>query len=101
MVPYVEAVVHVTVMRVMLFVLHVCVLIECEGSMVTEILVWCPGGGVVVVSAGCEYMCGSGFVSTADDVLEMSVVREVRGVGGVCEMYMCLARGWVGVVGGG
>ena len=36
-----------------------------------------------MVSSECEYMggiCGSGFVSTADDVLEMSVVRWVRGV---------------------
>ena len=29
-------------------------------------------------------------------VLEMSVVRGVRGVGGVCERCMCLARGGVG-----
>ena len=43
----------------------------------------------------CEYMGdtrGSGFVSTADDVLEMSVVRGVRGVGGVCEM--CVFGSW-------
>ena len=49
------------------------------------------GGGVVAVSAGCEYIGGtrgSGAVSTADDVLEMSVVR---GVCEVCEMCMCLA----------
>ena len=26
----------------------------------------------------------------------MSVVHEMRGVGGVCEMCMCLARGGVG-----
>ena len=45
---------------------------------------------------GCEYMGGTGFVSTANDVLEMCVVR---GVGGVCEMCMCLARCGVGVVG--
>ena len=37
--------------------------------------------------------CGSRFVSTADDVLEMSMVRGVKVVGGVCEMCMCLARG--------
>ena len=37
---------------------------------------------------------GLGVVSSADDVLWMSVVREMRGVGGVCEM--CLARGGVG-----
>ena len=45
-------------------------------------------------------MCGtrgSGIVSNAADVLWMSVVRGMRGVGRVCEMYMCLARG--GVVG--
>ena len=53
------------------------------------------GGGVVAVSAGCEYIGGargSGSVSTTVDVLEMSVVRGVRGVGGVCEMCMCLVR---------
>ena len=31
MVPYVDAVVAVIVMRIMLFVLHVCMPIECEG----------------------------------------------------------------------
>ena len=39
---------------------------------------------------------GSGIVSGAADVLWMSVVRGRRGVGGVSEMYMCLARGGVG-----
>ena len=41
---------------------------------------------------------GSGIVSSAADVLWMSVVRRMRGVGGVwhCEMGMCLARGSVG-----
>ena len=38
----------------------------------------------------------SGFVPSATDVLWMSVVRGMRGVGGVCEMCMCLARGGVG-----
>ena len=41
------------------------------------------GGGVVALNAGCKYIGGtrgSGFVSTAD-VLEMSVVRGLRGVG--------------------
>ena len=38
----------------------------------------------------------SGIVSSADDVLWMSFVRMMRGVGGVCEMCMCLARGGVG-----
>ena len=36
MVPYIDAVVAVTVMRVLLFVLHVCMLRECEGAMVTD-----------------------------------------------------------------
>ena len=36
---------------------------------------------------------GSGVLSSTGDVLEMSVVR---GVGGVCEMCMCLALGGVG-----
>ena len=48
-------------------------------------------GGVVVVSAGCEYVGGtrgSGIVYSADDVLGMSVVRGMRGVGGVCKMCM-------------
>ena len=31
-VPYVDAVVAVTVMRVLLFVLHVCLLRECDGA---------------------------------------------------------------------
>ena len=39
MVPYVHAVVAVTVMR-MLFVLHVCMLRYCEGERVTAMLVW-------------------------------------------------------------
>ena len=37
MVPYV---VVVTAMCVLLFVLHVCLLRECDGAMLTEVLVW-------------------------------------------------------------
>ena len=37
---------------------------------------------------------GSGIVSIAADVLWMIVVRGMRGVSGVCEMCMCLARVW-------
>ena len=40
---------------------------------------------------------GSGVLPSAGDILEMSVVR---GVGGVCDMCMCLARGGVGSVWG-
>ena len=39
---------------------------------------------------------GSGIVSNAVDVLGMSVMYGVKGVGGVCEMCMCLAQGGVG-----
>ena len=48
------------------------------------------GGGVVAVSAYMGGTRGSGVLCSACDVLEMSVVR---GVGGVCDMCMCLARG--------
>ena len=51
------------------------------------------GGGVVAVSACMSGTRGSGVLSSTGDVLEMSVVR---GVGGVCDMCMCLARGGVG-----
>ena len=40
MVPYVDAVDAVTVMRVLLFVLHVCLLRECDGVSLTAMLVW-------------------------------------------------------------
>ena len=73
MVHYVDAVVVVTVMRV-LFVLEVCMLREHEGAMVTTMLV-----------CGMEEVCCS--ECKACDVLGM------RGVGGMCEMCIYLARG--------
>ena len=39
-VPYVDASVAVTVMRVLLFVFHVCLLRECDGARLTAMLVW-------------------------------------------------------------
>ena len=39
---------------------------------------------------------GSGIVYSAAHVLRISVVRRMRGVCGVCEMCMCLARSGVG-----
>ena len=39
--------------------------------------------------------CGSGIVSSAADVLWMSVVCGMRGVAGVCEMCMSMARSGV------
>ena len=38
MVPYVNAVVAVTVMRVLLFVLHVCMLRDCDGARLMAML---------------------------------------------------------------
>ena len=89
-----DVVVAVTVMLVLLFVLHVCMLRECEGggnAGVGDV------GCVVVVSAGqIDGTRGSGIVSSGADVLGMSVVRGVRGIGGVCKICMCLARAaWV------
>ena len=43
---------------------------------------------------------GSGIVSSAADVLWMSVVHGMRRVGGVCEMWVCLPRDGVGEAGG-
>ena len=40
LVPYVDTVVALTVMRVLLFVLHVCMMRECARAMVTVMLVW-------------------------------------------------------------
>ena len=48
---------------------------------------------MVAVSACMSGTHGSGVLSSTDDVL-------VRGVGGVCDMCMCLARGGVGGEGG-
>ena len=43
----------------------------------------------------CACTRGSDTVSSADDVLQMSLVRGMRRVGEVCEICMCLARaGW-------
>ena len=52
---------------------------------------------MVAVSACMSDTRGSGVLSNTGVVLEMSVVR---GVGGVCDMCMCLARGGVGGEGG-
>ena len=71
--PYVvRAVVAVTVMHVLLFVLHVCLLRECDGERLMAMLVW----GMDEVNAGqVGGTCGSGMVSSAADVLWMSVVH--------------------------
>ena len=63
-----------------------CVLSECDGVRLTAMLVW----GMDVVSAGhVGGTRGSCIVSSTADMLWMSVVCGMRGVGGVCEMCMC------------
>ena len=66
-----------------------CMCVGCEGDGNAGV------GSGVGVGAVSAYMSGtrrSGVLSSAGDVLEMSVVR---GVSGVCDMCMCLARaGW-------
>ena len=42
-VSYVDAVVAVTVVRVLLFVLHVCLPRKCDGARLTAMLVWGMG----------------------------------------------------------
>ena len=81
MVPYVVgAVVPVTVMHVLLFVAG---LLGCEGDGNAGVG---SGGGVVAVSAYMGGTRSSGVLTSAGDVLEMSVV-----VGGVC---VWLGAGW-------
>ena len=55
----------------------------------------CVGGGGSVVVVSAWYVCGtygSGIVSSAVNILGMSVVREMRCVGGVYDRCMCLAQ---------
>ena len=55
----------------------------------TAVLVWGPGEVWFAVGACMSGTRGSGVLSSKGDVL-------VRGVGGVCDMCMCLARAvWV------
>ena len=76
---------------------HFKVLRECNGERLTTMQEWRMDEGVVVVSAGLVGGTrGSGIMSSVTDVLWMSVVRGMSGVGGVCEMFICLARGGVG-----
>ena len=79
---------------ILLFVLHVCMLRECEGDGNAGVG---DGGCVVAVSAGhVGGTRGSGIVSSVAHMLWMSVVRGMRVVGRVCKMCMCLAWGCVG-----
>ena len=52
-----------------------------------------------MVVVGTGHMGGSHIVSSADDVLCMSVVCGMR-VGGVCELCMCLAKSGIRGEGG-
>ena len=68
--------VDVTLMGVLLFVLHVCMLREFKGIRVTAMLVWGSGkcGWSEWVSDYMDGTRGSGFMSHADDMLEMRVI---------------------------
>ena len=66
---------------------------ECDGAKVDSNTGVGDREGVVVLSAGhVGGARGSRIGSNAVDVLGMSVLRGMRGVGGVCEMCMCLAH---------
>ena len=68
--------VYVTVMPVLLFVLHVCLLRECDGARLTAMLVW-----RMMRCGECRHVGGtrgSCIVSSASAVLWMSVVRGMR-----------------------
>ena len=95
MVPSVDAVVIVTVMHVLL---HVSMVRGRKGD--DNAGVWAEEVCVVVsLGKGMSNVGGTrgkGIVSSAADVLGMSVVRGMRVVGGVREMFMCLARACVG-----
>ena len=71
-------------------------MLGCDGDNIAGVG---SGGDVVAVSAYMGGTRGSGVLSSAGDMPEMCVVRGV-GVGGVCDMCKCLARGGVGRVGG-
>ena len=88
------AVVAVTVMHVLLFVLQVCLLGDCWGARVTAMLVWGPGEVwyVFVVGRGgrCygEWVTGMGLGFTNSG-----------GTWGKWNMGMCFGCGGVGGVG--
>ena len=70
-----------TAMRVLLFVLHVCILRECDGDGNASV-----GAGVWLRDVSICMVHVVQVLDTADDMLGMCVGR---GVGGVCEMCMC------------
>ena len=80
--------------RVLLFMWDVSMLREYEGDGNAGVG---DGDSVVAVSVGYEYMGGardSDSVSSADDISEMSLVRRMSGVGGMCEcVYVWLGAG--------
>ena len=69
MVPYVDTVLAATVVRVLLFVLHLCMLREGEGAKVTAMLVWGIDEVWLVWVQVCGWYTWFRYVSSADDVL--------------------------------
>ena len=99
MVPYVDAVVAATVMRVLLFVLHVCLLKECDSVRLTAMLVWGMDEGRRWWRGG-EWMRGLGLglgftnpVGTGE-VLDVCLCFGCGGVGGVGGEYIGGLEGW-------
>ena len=61
--------------------------VVCVGCIYAERLRGCKGDSNAGVGYGHEYMggtCGSGIASSADDMLGMSVMHGMRGVGRMC-----------------
>ena len=67
-----------------------CLLRECDGARLTAMLVW----GMCGECRACGWYTWFRFVSSANDLLWMSVVRGMRGVGGVC-VCVWLGSEWV------
>ena len=74
--------------------MYVARLLGCEGDGNAGVSF---GRDLIVVSVCMGGTRGSSVSPSVGDMLETSVVR---GVGGVCDTCMCLARGGVGCIGG-
>ena len=72
-------------MHVLLFVLHVCMLRECEGERVTEMLVWGPGE-VWLDLGGVRGVWG-------EDWVRAFLILEGHGKSGIC---VCFWLRWCG-----
>ena len=108
MVPYADTVVAVTVMCVLLFLLHVFLLRECDGVRLTPMLVWgmdevwCVRCEELVEYVRCGCVCvwlGAAWVEKGVSGLGLDFTNPV-GTYGVLDMCLCFGCGCVGGVGG-